>query len=162
MAKQQYVPTELGEKKIGALLWQYATPAIIAMVASSLYNIADSIFVGWGVGDIAISGMAVASPFMNLSAAFGAMVGVGASTMISVRLGQKNREDAQHFFGNSITLNVLIGLLFMVGVGVFLDPILRRSARRGHIFPSSRRGRTDIPGCGAIRARARTRPACAA
>ena len=90
MNKQQYVPTELGEKKVGLLLWQYATPAIIAMVASSLYNIADSIFVGWGVGDIAISGMAVASPFMNLSAAFGAMVGVGASTTISVRLGQGN------------------------------------------------------------------------
>ena len=85
MNKQQYVPTELGEKKIGVLLWQYATPAIIAMVASSLYNIADSIFVGWGVGDIAISGMAVASPFMNLSAAFGAMVGCPALRMTAFR-----------------------------------------------------------------------------
>ncbi|MBO4550614.1 MAG: MATE family efflux transporter, partial [Bacteroidaceae bacterium] len=85
---QQHVPTELGTKPIGSLLWQYSLPAIIAMVASSIYNIVDSIFVGQGLGDEAISGMAVASPFMNLSAAFGAMVGVGASTVISVRLGQ--------------------------------------------------------------------------
>ena len=80
----QHVPTELGTKPIGSLLWQYSLPAIIAMVASSIYNIVDSIFVGQGLGDEAISGMAVASPFMNLSAAFGAMVGVGASTVISV------------------------------------------------------------------------------
>ena len=85
---RQYVPTELGELPIGRLLASYALPAIVAMVASSVYNIVDSIFVGQGVGDIGISGMAVASPFMNLAAAFGAMVGVGASTVISVRLGQ--------------------------------------------------------------------------
>ena len=122
--KQQYVPTELGEKKIGVLLWQYATPAIIAMVASSLYNIADSIFVGWGVGDIAISGMAVASPFMNLSAAFGAMVGVGASTTISVRLGQGKYDTAQHILGNTISLNLLLGTLFAAVCIYFLNDIL--------------------------------------
>lgn len=124
MNKQQYVPTELGEKKIGLLLWQYATPAIIAMVASSLYNIADSIFIGWGVGDIAISGMAVASPFMNLSAAFGAMVGVGASVTISVRLGQGKYDTAQHILGNTISLNILLGTVFAAVCIYFLDGIL--------------------------------------
>lgn len=124
MSKQQYVPTELGEKPIGSLLLHYATPAIIAMVASSLYNIADSIFVGWGVGDIAISGMAVASPFMNLSAAFGAMVGVGASTTISVRLGQGKYDTAQHILGNAVSLNVILGILFGVICIYFLDGIL--------------------------------------
>ena len=120
----QHVPTELGTKPIGSLLWQYSLPAIIAMVASSIYNIVDSIFVGQGLGDAAISGMAVASPFMNLSAAFGAMVGVGASTVISVRLGQGKYEEAQHILGNTISLNILLGILFTLACLPFLDDIL--------------------------------------
>ena len=69
--------TELGTQPIGKLLMQYAIPAIIAMTASSLYNMVDSIFIGQGVGPLAISGLAITFPFMNLGAAFGAMVGVG-------------------------------------------------------------------------------------
>lgn len=125
MDRKQYVPTELGERNIGRLLLQYATPAIIAMAAASVYNIVDSIFVGQGIGDLAISGMAVASPFMNLSAAFGAMIGVGASTVISVRLGQGKYDTAQHILGNTITLNVLLGVLFTIVCILFLDPILQ-------------------------------------
>lgn len=124
MQHQQHIPTELGTKPVGALLWQYAIPAIIAMVAASVYNIVDSIFVGHGVGDDAISGMAVASPFMNLSAAFGAMVGVGASTVISVRLGQERYDDAQHILGNTVTLNIILGILFTAVCLPLLDPIL--------------------------------------
>ena len=116
---------ELCTKPIGQLLMHYAVPAIIAMTASSLYNMVDSIFIGQGVGPMAIAGLAITFPLMNLSAAFGAMVGVGTATMISVRLGQKNREEAQHYFGNSLTLNVIIGILFLIGVLTFLDPILR-------------------------------------
>ena len=123
-AMQQHIPTELGTKPIGALLWQYSLPAIIAMVASSIYNIVDSIFVGQGLGDEAISGMAVASPFMNLSAAFGAMVGVGASTVISVRLGQGKYDEAQHILGNTISLNIVLGLIFTAVCLPFLDNIL--------------------------------------
>lgn len=130
MEQKQHVPTELGTKPVGSLLWQYSLPAIIAMVASSVYNIVDSIFVGQGVGDEAISGMAVASPFMNLSAAFGAMVGVGASTVISVRLGQGKYDKAQHILGNTITLNVILGILFTIACWPFLDEIL-------HVFGAS-------------------------
>lgn len=129
---------ELGTKPIGQLLMQYAVPAIIAMTASSLYNMVDSVFIGQGVGAMAIAGLAITFPLMNLSAAFGAMVGVGASTMISVRLGQKNREDAQHFFGNSLTLNVLMGILFFVGVYTFLDPILRFFGASDQTLPYAR------------------------
>ena len=121
---QQHTTNELGTKPIGNLLWQYALPAIFAMVASSLLNMVDSIFIGRVVGPMAISGLAITFPLMNISVAFGAMIGVGTATMISVRLGQKNREEAQYFFGNSLTLNVLIGLLFMGIVLVFLDQIL--------------------------------------
>ncbi len=85
----QKAPTALGTEKIGKLLMQYAVPAIIAMTASSLYNMVDSIFIGHGVGTMAISGLALTFPLMNLAAAFGSLVGVGASTLVSVKLGQK-------------------------------------------------------------------------
>lgn len=115
---------ELGSKPVGKLLFQYALPAIIAMTASSLYNMVDSIFIGQGVGALAISGLAVTFPFMNLSAAFGAAVGVGASSYISVKLGQKDYGKAQRVLGNTVTLNVIIGIVFSVVSLLFLDPIL--------------------------------------
>lgn len=116
--------TELGTQPIGKLLMQYAIPAIIAMTASSLYNMVDSIFIGQGVGPLAISGLAITFPFMNLGAAFGAMVGVGASTLISVKLGQKDYKTAQTVLGNVISLNVIIGIGFTILTLLFLDPIL--------------------------------------
>lgn len=121
---EKIIPTELGTESTGRLLKKYAIPAIIAMTASSLYNIIDSIFIGHGVGALAISGLAVTFPLMNLSAAFGTLVGVGASTMLSVLLGQKNYEVANKVLGNVASLNVIIGLLFMAVSLIFLDPIL--------------------------------------
>ena len=103
---------------------QYSVPAIIAMTASSLYNMVDSIFIGQGVGPLAISGLALTFPLMNLSAAFGAMVGVGASTLISMRLGQRDYETAKQVLGNVVVLNTLIGILFAVVMLLFLDPVL--------------------------------------
>lgn len=116
--------TELGTQPIGKLLMQYATPAIIAMTASSLYNMIDSIFIGQGVGPLAISGLAITFPFMNLGAAFGAIVGVGASTLISVRLGQRDYESAQKILGNVFSLNLIIGIIYTIVMLTFLDPIL--------------------------------------
>ena len=116
---------ELGTKPVGGLLVQYALPAIVAMTASSLYNIIDRAFIGQVVGPEAIAGLGITFPFMNLSAAFGAAVGVGASTSISVKLGQKDYKTAQNLLGNTVTLNLIIGVLFMVVCLVFLDPILR-------------------------------------
>ena len=115
---------ELGTRPVGRLLVEYALPAIIAMTASSLYNMVDSIFIGQGVGALAISGLAVTFPFMNLSAAFGAAVGVGASSYISVKLGQKDYAKALRVFGNTVTLNVIIGILFSTISLLLLDPIL--------------------------------------
>lgn len=117
-------PTELGTEPIGKLLLQYAIPAIIAMTASSLYNMVDSIFIGHGVGPLAISGLAITFPLMNLAAAFGSLVGVGASTLVSVRLGQKDYATAQNILGNVVTLNLIIGIGFTILTLLFLDPIL--------------------------------------
>ena len=118
------VPTELGTEKVSRLLRQYAVPAIIAMTASSLYNMVDSIFIGHGVGKFAIAGLALTFPMMNLGAAFGALVGVGASATISMLLGQKNYDMAQKVLGNVVTLNTIIGLVYTIVFMIFLDPIL--------------------------------------
>ena len=116
---------ELGTKPVGRLLMQYALPAMVAMTASSLYNIIDRAFIGQVVGPEAIAGLGITFPLMNLSGAFGAAVGVGASTCISVKLGQKDYKMAEHLLGNTVTLNLIVGLLFMVVCFIFLNPILR-------------------------------------
>ena len=127
MAASGAAPIELGTKKIGPLLRQYAVPGIIAQTAASLYNMVDSIYIGHipGVGSAAISGLAVTFPLMNLSAAMGTLVGVGAMTLISVLLGQKNYGAAQKVLSNVLTLNVIISILFSAVTLSFLDPILR-------------------------------------
>ena len=117
-------PLILVTEPVRKLLTQYAIPAIIAMTASSLYNIADSIFIGQGVGAMAIAGLALTFPLMNLAAAFGSLVGVGASTLVSVKLGQKDYEGANNVLGNVLVLNVVMGLLFSVVFLMFLDPVL--------------------------------------
>lgn len=117
-------PTELGEEKIGTLLRKYAVPAIIAMTASSLYNMIDSIFIGHGVGSLAISGLAVTFPLMNISAAFGSLVGVGAAAIVSMLLGQRNYGVARRVLGNVMTMNIVLGVLLMIFGLTFLDPLL--------------------------------------
>ncbi len=124
MADKSAAPLELGTEKIGRLLKQYALPAIIAQTAASLYNMVDSIFIGQGVGPLAISGLAVTFPLMNLSTAFGTLVGAGAATMLSVLLGQKHYSAAGKVLGNVVSLNIIIGLVFMAVALIFLDPIL--------------------------------------
>lgn len=115
---------ELGTARIGKLLWQYAIPAIIATTAASFYNIIDRIFIGHGVGPLAISGLALTLPLMNLAAAFGALVGVGSATMVSIRLGQKNKESATLILGNALLLNIIISIIFSIFTLVFLNRLL--------------------------------------
>ncbi len=121
------IPTELGVKPVNQLIRQYAVPGIIAMTASSLYNMVDSIYIGHiaEVGSLAISGLAVTFPLMNISTAFGTLVGVGAATMISVLLGQKNYAVANKVLSNEVTLNIITGLVFTFVTLLWMDPILR-------------------------------------
>ena len=124
MSDNKQAALALGTKPVGQLLWQYALPAIVAMSASSLYNIIDRAMIGQLVGPEAIAGLGITFPFMNLSAAFGAAVGVGSSASISVKLGQRDYPTAQNLLGNTITLNLIIGFAFMLICLLFLDPIL--------------------------------------
>lgn len=103
---------------------KYAMPAIVAMIAVSLYNIVDSIFIGQGCGPVALAGLTVAKPFMDICAAFGSLVGVGAGALIAIKLGEKKYDTARHVLGNVILMNlVLSSLVAIVGL-LFLRPIL--------------------------------------
>lgn len=129
---------ELGTKPVGKLLIQYALPAMVAMTAASLYNIIDRVFIGQVVGPMAISGLAITFPFMNLATAFGAGVGIGASTAISVKLGQRDYTAAENILGNTVTLNLIIGVTFSVLCLIFLDPILRFFGASNATIPYAR------------------------
>ena len=114
----------LGKQTIGQLLWQYSLPAIIASLATSLYNIVDSIFIGRGVGAMAITGLAITFPLMNLVVAFCVLVAVGGATISSIFLGQRNVAKASMVVGN-VTILCLIHAVIIMTVGlVWLDPIL--------------------------------------
>jgi len=134
------IPVELGTKPIGQLIRQYAVPGIIAMTASSLYNMVDSIYIGHipDVGSLAISGLAVTFPLMNISTALGTLVGVGAATMISVLLGQKNYAVANKVLSNEVTLNILTGVIFTVVALLWMDPILRFFGASDNTLPYAR------------------------
>ena len=114
----------LGTQPVGRLLWQYALPGVIAMTASSLYNMVDSIFIGHGVGSMALAALGISFPLMNIGAAFGAAVGIGGSTLMSLRLGQRQYDKANNVLGNMVALNIITGLLVGIVSIIFLDPIL--------------------------------------
>lgn len=146
MALAGAAPTELGTERIGKLLKMYAVPGIIAQTAASLYNMVDSIYIGHikDVGSYAISGLAVTFPLMNLSAALGTLVGVGAMTLISVLLGQKNYSTAGKVLSNVLTLNVVISILFTIVTLSFLDPILYFFGASDNTIPFARKYMTII------------------
>ncbi|MBR1850979.1 MAG: MATE family efflux transporter [Bacteroidales bacterium] len=115
---------ELEEKNIGSLLLKYALPAVITQVVASVYNIVDRIFLGQYVGELAIAGLAITMPIMNIIHAFGSLVGVGASSRMSIVLGRKDKHWAEKILGNSILLTIFFGILFISGGYLFMDRIL--------------------------------------
>jgi len=116
--------TELGTAPVHSLLWKYALPAIIAMTATSLYNIVDSIYIGHGCGALALGALTVAKPFMDICAAFGSLVGVGASSLLAIYLGEKDYDRANRVLGNVIVMNIILSAIVMVVGLIWLDPIL--------------------------------------
>ena len=115
---------ELAEKPIGRLLWVYALPAVISQIVAAVYNLCDRIFIGQGVGDLAIAGLAITMPVMNIVHAFGALVGAGSAARISIVLGRKDYRWAEKILGNSMLLTFFFGALFVPAVYLFMDPIL--------------------------------------
>ncbi|HNY42880.1 MAG TPA: MATE family efflux transporter, partial [Bryobacteraceae bacterium] len=130
--------TTLGTGKVGRLLLEYSFPAIIGNSAASLYNVIDRIFIGHGVGPMAISGLALTFPMMNLAAAFGALVGAGAAALVSIRLGQRNRQEANVILGNTVFLNLVLSTAFSVVCLVFLDNALFAMGASSQTLPYAR------------------------
>ena len=115
---------ELETKPIGALLWQFALPAVISQVVASVYNIVDRIFLGQNVGGLAIAGLAITMPVMNVIHAFGSLVGAGAGARMSIVLGRKDYRWAEKILGNSMLLTFFFGALFLTAGYLFMNPIL--------------------------------------
>ncbi len=117
----------LGTEPIGKLLLRYSLPAIIGMMVNGLYNVVDRIFIGNmpGVGPLAITGLGVTMPVMTIILAFGMLIGIGAATNISIKLGQGKKDEAEKLIGNSITLSVIVGLIIMAIGLLFGDQILK-------------------------------------
>ncbi len=111
-------------KKISKLVWEYALPGIVGTIVNVLYNVIDRIFIGQGVGALAISGLAITFPVINLTSSLGVLVGAGGAARISISLGKQDRETAEKILGNSLLLNILINIVFITLFLIYLDPIL--------------------------------------
>lgn len=129
---------ELETKKISKLVWDYALPAIVGTMVNATYNIVDRVFIGQGVGALAISGLAVTFPVMNLIAALGMLVGAGASSRISINLGKKDPERAEKILGNSFLLTIVLNLVFITLLMIFLEPILMAFGASEETYPYAR------------------------
>ena len=115
---------ELETRDIGSLLWKYALPAVISQIIASIYNIVDRIFIGRGVGALAIAGLAITFPLMNIIHAFGSLIGVGSSARMSIVLGRKDKEWAENILGNSLIFTFILSGLVVLFCYLFLDRIL--------------------------------------
>lgn len=116
---------KLSTEKIGKLMWQYSIPSIVGTVVMSVYNIVDRVFIGQGVGPLAISGLALTFPFMILLMAFGMLIGAGAASRISITLGENNTERAEKILGNALTLTIIISGGVSLLTYIFMGDLLR-------------------------------------
>lgn len=127
--------TQLGDEKIGTLLWRFSLPAMVGMIVNALYNIIDSIFVGNGVGEVGLTAVTIAFPIMTILMAFGMLIGVGATALISIRLGEKRIDEAEHILGNALLLVFFITALLTPAVLYFLDPLLIAMGASENVLP---------------------------
>ncbi|NMC33892.1 MAG: MATE family efflux transporter [Veillonellaceae bacterium] len=128
----------LGEEKISKLLRSYSVPAIIGMVVNALYNVVDSIFVGQGVGEIGLVAVTLAFPLMVVLMAVGMFVGLGAAALVSIRLGQQDKDGAEMILGNAVTLMIILVLLTTAVSLSFLDSLLVLLGATPEVMPYAR------------------------
>ena len=128
----------LGQEKISKLLWDFSLPAIVGMVVNALYNIIDSIFVGNGVGDVGLTAVTIAFPIMIVLMAIGMLIGIGASTLVSIRLGEQKYQEAECIVGNAFTLMIVAVLPTTAMALLFLDQILVWLGAEAHVLPYAR------------------------
>lgn len=125
MSNPAIVTNKLATENIGKLIWNYSLPAIIGTVVMSLYNVVDRVFIGQGVGALAISGIALTFPFMILLMAFGMLIGAGSASRISITLGENDKEKAEKILSNAFTLTILISGTAIILSYIFLKDLLQ-------------------------------------
>ncbi len=130
---QHITPRALATESIWRLLLRFSLPAILATTATSLFNLTDSIFIGKGVGPMAMAGLGVVLPIMNIVSAFGAMIGVGAASLLSIRLGQNDKSSADRVLNNVVLLNVLLAIFITTFGLIFMEPLLRMFGARDDV-----------------------------
>lgn len=126
---------QLGEESIGKLLIKFSIPAIVGMIVNALYNIIDRVFIGRGVGKLALSGVTVTFPISTIIMAFGMLVGIGCAALISIKLGQQKKEEAEHILGNAFTLIIIISLIVTTLGLIFLEPMLLKFGASKETLP---------------------------
>ncbi|MCL6477263.1 MAG: MATE family efflux transporter [Peptococcaceae bacterium] len=134
----------LGENKISSLLWSFSAPAIIGMLVNALYHVVDSIFVGQGVGEIGLTAVTIVFPLMMILMGVGMLVGLGASALVSIRLGEKDKDGAEHILGNAFTMVIVLALVFTAAMLLYLDPLLVKLGATADVLPYAKSFTTII------------------
>ena len=129
---------ELDKAPVGKLLWKYSLPSVVGMVVMSLYNIIDRMFIGQGVGPDAIAGLAITFPVMNISAAFGVLIGGGAGARTSIVLGQGRKRTAEQILGNSLVMTLALGVFYLMMFAIFIDYVLIKFGASERSLPYAR------------------------
>lgn len=140
----------LGEEKISKLLLKFSIPSMVGMIVNALYNIVDSIFVGNGVGEMALAAVAIAFPIMIVLMGFGMLIGVGAGSLVSIRMGEKRKEDAEKILGNAFTLLLGASVGLSAVMLLFLDPLLIFLGADPHTTLPYARDFTRVILCGSV------------
>lgn len=129
---------QLGEEKVLKLLMKFSVPAIIGMVVNALYNVVDRIFVGNGVGSLGIAGITIAFPIMVFMMACQMLIGLGANSLIAIRLGEGKKEEAELILGNTFILLVIQAFAVAIGGTLLLDKLLIVSGASAAVLPYAR------------------------
>lgn len=127
--------SQLGEGQISELLIKFSLPAIVGMLVNALYNVVDRVFVGRGVGFLAIGGVTVGFPIMIIQMAFGMLIGIGATALISIRLGQQKKDEAEIIAAHALVLLVILSIIIALVGLTFLDPLLRLFGASAEVMP---------------------------
>lgn len=116
---------QLGEEKVSKLLLKFSVPAIVGMLVNALYNVVDRIFIGNGVGSVGIAGITIGFPIMLVTMAFSMLIGLGANALISIRLGEQRKKEAELILGNALVLLTVTAAVLSISGLLFIEPLLR-------------------------------------
>ena len=129
---------QMREQSTGKLLWSFSLPTIVGMLVSSLYNIIARIFVGRGIGSLAIAATTIAFPIMILLMAVSLLIGVGATALVSIKLGEQKKDEAEKVAGNAMTMLILLPAALAVLFLLYTEPVLIAFGASAAVFPYAR------------------------